>query len=211
MPKERFRIVSTLNTILWLVFISVLVIALTPLTRYLLRPLMVKEDIRKADVIVVLSGGIDKGRYLSLISSQRMVRGSQLYFEGRAKKILFSGGIPEKIGVAEAAVMAQEARRLNIPAADILLEKHSKNIHEQAVEVKKIAPSQQWKSVLLVTSYSRMKRSLMAFEYVGFKVYPAPADPYEKYVDDFFGRLSLFKQLVREYGGMIYYKMRGWI
>jgi len=207
----KSKIVSTLNTILWLVFISVLVIAFTPLTRYMLRPLTVKEDIRKADVIVVLSGGIDKGRYLSLISSHRMVRGAQLYFEGKAKKILFSGGIPEKIGVAEAAVMAQEARRLNIPAADILLEKRSKNIHEQAVEFKKIAPPQQWKGVLLVTSHSRMKRSLMAFEYVGFKVYPAPADPYEKYVDDFFGRLSLFKQLVREYGGIIYYKMRGWI
>jgi len=210
-PKGRSVIVYTLNTILWLIFIFALIIALTPLTRYILKPLMVEEDIRQANVIVVLSGGIDKGRYLSLISSHRIVRGVQLYFEGKAKKILFSGGIPKEIGVAEAAVMAQEARRLNIPAEDILLEKRSKNIHEQAVEVKKIAQSQQWKSILLVTSHSRMKRSLMAFEYVGFKVYPAPADPYEKYVDDFFGRLSLFKQLVREYGGIIYYKMRGWI
>jgi uncharacterized SAM-binding protein YcdF (DUF218 family) len=210
--KERSfagRIASTLNWVLWLAFLVVLVIALTPLTGYMLRPLVVKEDIRKADVIVVLSGGIDEGRYLNLVSSQRMVRGAQLYFEGRAKKILFSGGIPKKTGVAEAAVMAQEARRLNIPAEDIILEKRSKNTYEQVVEIKKIAEPLRWKSLLLVTSYSHMKRSLMAFEYAGFKVYPAPTDPYEKYADDPLSRLSVFKQLVHEYGGILYYKIRG--
>ena len=205
------RIVSTLNLILWLAFLIVLVIAFTPLTGYMVKPLEVKEDIRKADVIVVLSGGIDKGRYLSRASSQRMVRGAQLYFEGRAKKILFSGGIPPKNGVADAAVMAQEAKRLNIPAEDILVERRSQSTHEKVVEVKKITEALRWKSLILVTSYSKMKRSLMAFEYAGFKVYPAPADPYEKYADGPLERLSLFRELIHEYVGIIYYKIRGWL
>jgi uncharacterized SAM-binding protein YcdF (DUF218 family) len=140
-----------------------------------------------------------------------MVRGAQLYFEGRAKKILFSGGIPQKNVVAEAAVMAQEARRLNIPAEDILVEKRSQSTHEKAVEVKKITEPLRWKSLILVTSYSKMKRSLMAFEYAGFKVYPAPADPTEKYLVDPLGRLGLFKELIYEYAGIIYYKFRGWV
>jgi uncharacterized SAM-binding protein YcdF (DUF218 family) len=197
--------------ILWLAFLVVLVIAFTPLTRYMLKPLEVKQDIRKADVIVVLCGGIDKGRYLSMISSQRMVRGAQLYFEGEAKKILFSGGIPPKNGVAEAAVMAQEAKRLNIPAEDILVERRSQSTHEKVVEVKKITEALRWKSLILVTSFCKMKRSLMAFEYAGFKVYPAPADPYEKYADGPLERLSLFTALIHEYGGIVYYKIRGWI
>lgn len=205
------RIVSTLNLILWLAFLIILVIAFTPLTGYMVKPLEVKEDIRKADVIVVLSGGIDKGRYLSLASSQRMVRGAQLYFEGRAKKILFSGGIPPKNGVAEAAVMAQEAKRLNIPAEDILVEKRSQSTHEKVVEVKKMTEALRWKSLILVTSYSKMKRSLMAFEYAGFKVYPAPADPHEKYADGPLERISLFRELIHEYVGIIYYKIRRWI
>ncbi len=205
------RIVSTLNLILWLAFLIVLVIAFTPLTGYMVKPLEVKEDIRKADVIVVLSGGIDKGRYLSPASSQRMVRGAQLYFEGRAKKILFSGGIPPKNVVAEAAVMAQEAKRLNIPAEDILVERRSQSTHEKVVEVKKITEALRWKSLILVTSYSKMKRSLMAFEYAGFKVYPAPADPYEKNADGPLERLSLFRELIHEYVGIIYYKIRGWV
>lgn len=205
------RIVSTLNLILWLAFLIILVIAFTPLTGYMVKPLEVKEDIRKADVIVVLSGGIDKGRYLSLASSQRMVRGAQLYFEGRAKKILFSGGIPPKNGVAEAAVMAQEAKRLNIPAEDILVEKRSQSTNEKVVEVKKMTEALRWKSLILVTSYSKMKRSLMAFEYAGFKVYPAPADPHEKYADGPLERISLFRELIHEYVGIIYYKIRRWI
>ncbi len=205
------RIFSALNLILWLAFITVLAIAWTPLTDHMIKSLAVKEDIRKSDVIVVLAGGIDEGRYLSLVSSHRLLRGAQLYFEGKAKKILLSGGDPKKMGVAEATVMAQEARRLNIPGADIIVEKGSDRTHEQAVEIKKIAESQRWKSVLLVTSYSHMKRSLMAFEHAGFKVYPAPADPYEKYTNDPLGRLRLFKMLLHEYGGIIYYKIKGWI
>ena len=203
------KIVSVLNWILWLAFLLVLVITLTSLTRYMLKPLRVREDIRKADAIVVLSGGIDQGRYLSLVSNQRLVRGAQLYFEGKAKRILFSGGIPEEIGVAEATVMAQEAKRLNIPAEDIILESRSRNPYEQVGAIKKIAGPLGWKSLVLVTSYSNMKCSLMIFEYAGLKVYPAPADPYEKYVDDPLGRLCLFKQLIHEYWGILYYKIIG--
>jgi len=205
------RILSALNLILWLALFAVLTIACTSLTDHMIKSLAVKEDIRKADVIIVLAGGIDKGRYLSLVSSHRLLRGAQLYFEGRAKKILLSGGDSKKRGVAEATVMAQEIRRLNIPAADIIVEKQSRHTHEQAVEIKKIGESQHWKSILLVTSYSHMKRSLMVFEHAGFKVYPAPADPHEKYTDDPLGRIRLFKMLLHEYGGIIYYKVKGWI
>ena len=205
------RIVSALNLILWLAFLGALAIAFTPLTRYMLKPLEVKEDVRKADVIVVLCDGIDKGRYLSVLSSHVMVRGAQLYFEGKAKKILFAGGIRPQRGVAEAAVMAQEAKRLNIPAEDILMEKRSQTTHEKVVELKKMTEALRWKSIILVTSYCKMKRSLMSFEYAGFKVYPAPADPYEKYADGPMERVSLFGDLIHEYVGIVYYKVRGWL
>ena len=55
-----------------------------------------------------------------------------------------------------------------------------------------------------------MKRSLMAFEDAGFKVYPAPADPYEKYPDGP-GSVSALFGLISEYVGIPYYKIRGWI
>jgi uncharacterized SAM-binding protein YcdF (DUF218 family) len=214
MAKSRSwgrKVLFLLHLMLWLSLLAVLLIACTPLTRYMLAPLAVPEEVREADLIVVLGGGVNQGRYLNWVSSHRMVRGVQLYFDGKAKKILFSGGIMGQATVSEAAVMAQEARRLRVPAEGILQEKKAKNTHEQAVEVKKIADSLQAKSILLVTSFSHMKRSLMAFEHAGFKVYPASADPNEKYADSALGRLGLFPPLLHEYGGIVYYKMKGWI
>jgi uncharacterized SAM-binding protein YcdF (DUF218 family) len=196
---------------LWFALALVLVIACTPVTRYLLKPLTMEEEVKDADLIVVLGGGVNQGRYLTLISSQRMVKGVQLYFEGRARKILFSGGMPGETTVSEASVLGQEARRLNVPPENILLEKKSQNTHDQAVEVKKIADPLRVKSVLLVTSFTHMKRALLAFEKVGFKVYPAFADPNEKYAKDALDRLSLFPRLVHEYAGMLYYYIMGWV
>lgn len=200
-----------INLGLWIALFFVLTIAYTPLTQFMLRPLTVQEEIKDADLVVVLGGGVDQGRYLTVLSSHRMLRGIQLYFEGRAKKILFSGGIVGRKTVSEASVMNQEARRLRVPPEDILLEKKSKNTHDQAIEVKKIVEPLQMKSILLVTSFSHMKRALMVFEQLGFKVYPAFADPYEKYTNEPLVRLSLFPKLVKEYGGIVYYKARGWI
>ena len=200
-----------LHLSLWLVLALILAIAYSPLTGYLLKPLSVQEEIKDSDLIVVLGGGVNRGRYLTLISSYRLLRGAQLYYEGRGNKILFSGGISREGDVAEAAVMAQEARRLRIPSADILVEKKSHNMREQAVEVKDISDFLGTKTILLVTSFSHMKRALLSFENLGLRVYPAPADPYEKYTDDPLGRLGLFPVLIHEYGGIVYYKIRGWI
>jgi uncharacterized SAM-binding protein YcdF (DUF218 family) len=212
--KGRFfgrKIFSVLSLILWLALFLLLVIAFTPLTSLLLKPLAIQEEIKEADLIVVLGGGVNKGRYLTLVTAHRVVRGAQFYFDGKAPKILFSGGSPGRAGVSEASVMAQEARRLRIPEGDMILEKKSRDTHENAVEVKKITDSMRAKSILLITSYSHMKRAVMVFEHAGFKVYPAPADPVEKYPDHPLDRLDLFPKLVHEYAGIVYYKIRDWI
>jgi uncharacterized SAM-binding protein YcdF (DUF218 family) len=199
------------SLLLWAFFLGLLVIAFTPVTGYLLKPLAMKEEIRHGDAIVVLGGGVNKGRYLTRESSHRLVRGVQLYHEGKAEKIIFSGGISRKGGVAEGAVLAQEAKRLQIPTENILIEKNSQRTHEQAVETKKITDPLRWKSVILVTSYTHMKRAVLCFEQAGFKVYPTPADPVERYAAGPIERLDLFGKIIHEYGAMIYYRIKGWI
>ena len=199
------------NLLLWTFFLVVLGIAFSPVTGYLLKPLAMKEEIRHVDAIVVLGGGVNKGRYLTRESSHRLVRGVQLYHEGKAQKIIFSGGFSQKGGVAEGAVLAQEARRMQIPSENILIEKNSRRTHEQAAETKKITDPLRWKSVILVTSYSHMKRAVLCFEQAGFKVYPAPADPVERYAVGPLERIDLFGKILHEYGGMIYYRIKGWI
>jgi uncharacterized SAM-binding protein YcdF (DUF218 family) len=205
------KVAFALNLLLWLVFLFFIAVSYTPLTRHLLQPLEVAGEVRSADCIVVLGGGVDQKGFLTPIASQRLLRGIEIYFEGRAKTILFSGGVAAENGVAEAAVMAREARKLNVPAHAILIEGVSTRTAEEATEIRKMADARQWKSVILVTSYIHMKRSVMAFEHVGFKVYPAPADPYEIHVKSPLRRIELFSQLLHEYGGIVYYKFRGWI
>ena len=111
MAKSRSwgrKLLSSLHLILWLSLLIILALAYTPVTRYLLGALTVPEEVREADLIVVLGGGVNQGRYLSLVSSHRMVRGVQLYFDGRAKKILFSGGMAGPATVSEAVVFQHE-------------------------------------------------------------------------------------------------------
>jgi len=199
------------NLALWVSFLGFLVVAFTPVTAYLLKALAMKEEIRHADAIVVLGGGVNRGRYLTLSSSHRLVRGVQLYHEGRAQKIIFSGGVSPNTGVAEGAVLAQEARRMLVPSENIIIEKNSRRTYEQAVETKKITDPLRWKSIILVTSYPHMKRAVLCFEQAGFKVYPAPADPLERYATGPIERLDLFGKILHEYGAIIYYRSKGWI
>jgi uncharacterized SAM-binding protein YcdF (DUF218 family) len=205
------RIIFWASLALWVFFLGGLVIAFTPVTGYLLKALAMKEEIRHADAIVVLGGGVNRGRYLTLSSSHRLVRGVQLYHEGKAQKIVFSGGLSQKAGVAEGAVLAQEARRMQVPLENILTEKNSQRTHEQAIETKKILDPLRWKSIILVTSYTHMKRAVLCFEQAGFKVYPASADPVERYASGPLERIDLFGEIIHEYGGMIYYRVKGWI
>jgi uncharacterized SAM-binding protein YcdF (DUF218 family) len=214
MGKEKSfsrRIASSINFLLWLAFLFTLVVVFTPLTQYMLRPFQVEEELRQADVIVVIPGGIDSGFYLQHDSARRLMRGVQLYHAGWSSKIYFPGGRSSKNNISEAMVMAQEARRLKVPSEDILLDSQSPRLVEQARKCKKIVRSLGGESLLLVTSYLQMKRTLLVFENLGFKVYPASADPCEKYVDDPLGRLALFPKLLQEYVNLIYYKIRGWV
>jgi uncharacterized SAM-binding protein YcdF (DUF218 family) len=205
------RILFWANLLLWVVFLTVLGVAFTPVTGYLLKPLAMPEEVRPADAVVVLGGGINRGRYLSLSSSHRLVRGVQLYHEGKAEKIIFSGGPSGAGDAAEGAVMAQEARRMRIPGDKILVEKKSRRTREQAEEVKKILDPHGGKSIILVTSYAHMKRAVLSFEQFGLKVYPAPADPLEKYASGPLERIDLFGKIFHEYAGLMYYRARGWI
>ncbi len=114
-----------------------LLIWFTPLNDCLLRPLNIPEEVRQAEIIVVLGGGIDRARFLSPQSAQRLLRGVQLYYAGWAPKILFAGGDAAQIGIPEALVFAQEARKLRIPEQDILVEKNAQHTRDQVLEIKK--------------------------------------------------------------------------
>jgi uncharacterized SAM-binding protein YcdF (DUF218 family) len=193
--------------------LAVVIIIYTPLANILSRPLIIKADLQKADVIVVLGGGIYPDGGLSWFSLMRTVKGVELYKKGYADKILFSGctANPNPLNVPEENGMARIAVNLGVPTRAILLEEKSTRTYESALKTAEMMKENGLTTALLVTSASHMKRSMLSFEHAGVKVFAAPVEPVEMYANGSMGRLFVFKAVMREYAGLVLYKARGWI
>ncbi len=138
------------------------------------------STLRKADAIVVLSGGVaPKGSLRpttepSQITKERMLCGVDLYARGLAPSVILSGGDASIVGhgPVEAEAMKGFAVRLGVPDQALVVETHSRTTYENAVEVRRlIQPST---SVLLVTSAFHMPRAQYLFHQQGIQSMPYP-------------------------------------
>ncbi|PSB41835.1 YdcF family protein, partial [Chamaesiphon polymorphus] len=116
---------------------------------------------------------------------------------------------------------------MGVPQQDIIPEANSFNTRDNAVNVRQILQAQNFKTILLVTSAMHMPRSMAIFKRLGINAIAAPTDyrisqleleqpnlqteaailsfiPSEDY-------LSLTTQAIREYIGIVVYKLRGWL
>ena len=127
---------------------------------------------KRFDAIVVLGGGVaGKGTLrpldeLSDLSMKRTICGVDLFTQGFAPRILFSGGDPTIIGSGpkEALEMKRLARRLGVPEETILIEDQARTTYENALATKRLIGSA---SILLVTSASHIPRALGSFRKQG--------------------------------------------
>ncbi|MCI1590622.1 YdcF family protein [Heyndrickxia oleronia] len=121
----------------------------------------VHDDMEKGDCILVFGS--------RLATKSRLPKAIQLYREGRAKKILFSGGTIWGVGNdSEAILLKKKALELGIPETDILVETESQNTKENIIasllildryfELHKI------KRLLIVTSNYHMKRAYLTLK-----------------------------------------------
>ena len=189
-----------------------------------------------ADAIVVLGGAtvpaiaprpwVEVGE-----AGDRILYAARLYNQGRAPKLILSGGRVHWRGnsgdQSEADDMKALAMAMNVPEKDIILEGSSLNTRQNAVNVKKILEAQSIGSVLLVTSAVHMPRSVAIFKKLNIEVIPAPTDylvttpPDEENNTTIEGRiLSLlphaeatgrFTRAMKEYVGFVVYRLRGWV
>ncbi|MEO1619860.1 MAG: YdcF family protein [Cyanobacteria bacterium J06632_3] len=186
-----------------------------------------------ADAIVVLGGAtappLEPRPWVEVLESgDRILYGARLYSQGRAPKLVLSGGrIPWRggSGSSEADDMKAIAMAMNVPEADILLEGQSLNTRQNAVNTQVILQNESIDSVLLVTSAIHMPRSVAIFKKLGINVIPAPTDylaPTENTEDiTIEGRilgllpeakaLDQFTRALKEYIGFAIYRLRGWL
>jgi uncharacterized SAM-binding protein YcdF (DUF218 family) len=141
------------------------------------------EDPRKAtvelplrsDVAVVLGGltnplSSTKEHLEFGGASERLLEALLLYKEGRVGAILITSGSGDLLHpeAAEAPELAAFARRWGVPEVDLVVESKSRNTRENASLTLPLIRERGWKTVVLVTSASHMKRSVAVFRKAGF-------------------------------------------
>ncbi|OKH24663.1 YdcF family protein [Chroogloeocystis siderophila] len=193
----------------------------------------IPQQLPNADAIVVL-GGATKPAFPPRPSvdlseeSDRMFYAAQLYHQKKAPFVILSGGRIDWSGAgpSESADMAIIMQQLGVPETAIIQEPDSLNTYENAVNVKKILQARQFNQVLLVTSAMHMPRSLAIFNKLRISAIPAPTDFLAsgdmQYISNSSEasllnllpeaeRLYQSTRALKEYVGLVVYRLRGWL
>jgi uncharacterized SAM-binding protein YcdF (DUF218 family) len=189
---------------------------LLPLERH--HPVPTEDEVRAADVIVVLSGGLalDPSRpgepTPSRISTARTLAAVRLQ-KRTGKRLVISGGsggADERPGPSEAQGMRLAALDMGVPEAQVLLEERSRASGESARYVAEMLRGSGERRVVLVTSAYHLPRSVLLFRQQGLDVVPYPADFVGRPLSfgprsfvPMFSRLALVDAALHEYVGLI--------
>lgn len=134
-----------------------------------------------ADAIVVLGGGIQPAtpprRAVEVTDAgDRILEALRLWREGRASRIVTSGGSFERDARPQAAGAAELLKFLGVPADAILVQPGSLTTSEEAIVIWNLLEPYGQRRILLVTSALHMRRAAERFRTQGFEVIPAPTD-----------------------------------
>lgn len=118
---------------------------------------LTEKTCKKADVIVVVSGGDTEAR---------VEEGVNLFSIGIADYVVFSGAAADENSPSNAEVMKEEAIMAGVPAERIITETRSKNTKENASGVAVLVERYEFESMVLVTSSYHQRRAYLEFRKV---------------------------------------------
>lgn len=193
-------------------------------------------NIPTADAILVLGGGTEPALFprpsVEVNSAgDRVLYAARLYKEGKAPNILVSGGNLTLLGDVSstpAADMADLLRLMGVPSNAIWIQDKSENTHDDVVLSKQLLDKMGVKRILLVTSAMHMPRSIALCKHLGVDVIPAPTDftvtqsgwnalvsgSIASQLINFFpntSNLGLTTNVLKEYFGLVVYRLQGWL
>jgi uncharacterized SAM-binding protein YcdF (DUF218 family) len=154
--------------------------------------------------------------------ADRAIHAVDLYKRGVISKILISGGIGRVLTTArpEADEMFKAMKLMGVPDSAMVIENHSRNTYESAINVKEfLNKSNSRDTVLLITSAFHMRRSSACFNRAGvpselfscdFYTHPTTFTPDEFLVPKAEAILT-WQKLFKEWLGMLAYKLAGYI
>ena len=113
-----------------------------------------QSPLAKSDAIVAISGGDTAARTDAAV---------QLYKDGWAKHIIFSGAAQDANGPSNARAMATNAEADGVPKSAIQLDETSTDTEENAADVAKIVKADGYHQIILVTSPYHQRRASTVF------------------------------------------------
>jgi uncharacterized SAM-binding protein YcdF (DUF218 family) len=189
-----------------------------------------------AEAIVLLGGGTLAGqppRPLPEVNEagDRVIYTAYLYHQLQVPYILITGGTIEWLADDTATPTEEMATLLGlmgVPSEVMLLESRSRNTYENALYSKDILAEKGITRIILVTSALHMPRSVLLFEKQGIEVIPAPTDfnvteeSWQKMLSPNLAyqlvqflpsasNLELTTRAIKEYLGLIVYRLQGWL
>ncbi|MBI3583018.1 MAG: YdcF family protein [Nitrospinae bacterium] len=180
-----------------------------------------KEAISKADIIVILNGGVSpsggfrKKPEASGATYSRVFNGVEIFKQCNAKILALSGIGDQKDIEGTANVMKDFAISLGVPADKIIVEPKSRNTFEHTVELAKLFPPTKDLKIGIVTSALHMPRSVQLFQkkFPPDAIIPLPVgyiySPLEYEIESLIPSshtLSKSSYAIHELLGMIWYK-----
>jgi uncharacterized SAM-binding protein YcdF (DUF218 family) len=176
----------------------------------------------------ILLTGVTKGnmqpddRVYFQRGADRVTHTLQLYKLGIIEKILVSGGSGSltQRSRQEADEIADALKLMGVPESDIVIENQTRNTHESAVAVKAMLQGHyQPAECLLITSAYHMPRSIACYKKAGWACDTFTCDflsHERKFTPDALlvpraDSVTIWTILMREWAGMVAYKISGYI
>jgi len=155
---------------------------------------------------------------LTLDVAARVLEAARVFHLLGGDWIVSSGGPPEgRDMMPESEVMRRALLELGVPDSRILLESESKVTRDEAILTAQILRQRGIASCIVVTSETHMRRALATFRRAGLNAVPAIAvnpisleHPSKRWVPTQ-QAVEFSQEVVHEYVGLAWYRIRGWL
>ena len=126
-----------------------------------------RDQAAPADAIIVLGAAAYDAKP-SPVFEERIRHGLELYRQGYAPKLIFTGGFGGTgARFSESQVARRYALKQGIPARDILIESRSRTTRQNLVEAKRLMEARGMRRAILVSDPLHMARALRLSEELG--------------------------------------------
>ncbi|WP_232526813.1 YdcF family protein [Marinilabilia rubra] len=182
---------------------------------------------QKANSFAVVLGGMasenmHNGLPRFAKSADRLWQGLYLLKQGYVDTLLISGGLGRLFDkqIPEGELLDNYLTAIGLKDKTIIIESSSRNTFENARNTAKLFDRKKLpKKIILITSAFHMPRARACFEKQGFDLEAFPADPlsdtrpmqWKDYLIPSGSVLAQWNVLIREWAGMVMYKINGYI